>query len=146
MRFAFRICHHFGFSDRPDKDLRGYDAEFRCVDRRAVRLSRRPVAVKALMATRPSAVFPPLERSETNAPAEAPELPSPRRGSSPTSAPSRRHTRLYYFRYGIGETRAFGHDRLRGSIIYLYALKTRVGRCRIQRPLQSRPAAAVDVR
>src|SRR5262245_1215600 len=79
MRFAFRICHHFGFSDRPDKDLRGYDAEFRCVDRRAVRLSRRPVAVKALMATRPSAVFPPLERSETNAPAEAPELPSPRR-------------------------------------------------------------------
>src|SRR5262245_36426978 len=60
----------------------------------AVRLSRRAAALKALMATRPSAVFPPLERSEANAPAEMPELPSPRRGSSPTSAPSRKHTRL----------------------------------------------------
>src|SRR5258706_2971331 len=29
-----------------------------------------------------------------SAPAEAPEFPSQRRGSSPTSAPSRRHTRL----------------------------------------------------
>jgi hypothetical protein len=31
---------------------------------------------------------------EANAPAESPEFPSGRRGSSPTSAPSRRHTRL----------------------------------------------------
>src|SRR5262245_57370121 len=79
MRFAFRIGYHFGF-----------DANFGGSPFRRIRLP-----YNVLMATFPSAVFPPLEGGlEANAPAGAPEFPSQRRASSPTSAPSRRHTRL----------------------------------------------------
>src|SRR6266516_7971532 len=53
LRFAFRISNHFGFSD---------DANFgELIDERyPFRVIRLPYNV--LMATRPSAVFPPLER------------------------------------------------------------------------------------
>src|SRR5258708_28004126 len=44
MRFAFRIGNHFGFLDSADKDLSGLWRKFRCVDRRALPLSRRPLA------------------------------------------------------------------------------------------------------
>ena len=61
IRFAFRIGNHFGFSDDADKDLRGFDADFGAliVERYPFRVVRLPQNV--LMATRPSAVFPPLE-------------------------------------------------------------------------------------
>jgi hypothetical protein len=44
MRFAFRNCHHFGCSDRPDKDLRGCDANLGAliVERYAFRVVRLP--------------------------------------------------------------------------------------------------------
>src|SRR5258708_9289514 len=86
MSFAFRIGNHFGFSG---------DANFGALidERYPFRVIRSLYNV--LMATRPSAVFPHHRRGlEANAPAEAPEFPSERRGSSPTSGPSRRHTRL----------------------------------------------------
>jgi hypothetical protein len=62
MRFAFRIGNHFGFSDGADEDLRGYDTNFGAliVERYPFRVDRWPQNV--LMATRPSAVFTPLEK------------------------------------------------------------------------------------
>src|SRR5262249_48185899 len=44
--------------------------------------------------SRPRTIFSNARGLEANAPAEAPESPSQRRRSSPTSAPFRRHTRL----------------------------------------------------
>src|SRR6516164_301128 len=62
MRFAFRIGNHFGFSDGADEDLQGYDANFGALldelyPFRVIRLS-----YNILVATRPSAVFPSLDR------------------------------------------------------------------------------------
>jgi hypothetical protein len=61
MRFAFRIGYHFGFSADADDDLQGYDANFGALidERSPFRFIRLPY--NALMATRPSAVFPSLE-------------------------------------------------------------------------------------
>src|SRR5215468_4422816 len=62
MRFAFRIGNHFGFSDRAAKDFRGYDANFSAfiVKRYPFRVIELPYNI--LVATRPSAVFPSLDR------------------------------------------------------------------------------------
>ena len=86
-RFAFRIGDHFGFSGGADKDLAMTQISVRCSS------SGTPFASSGCRKTyswrhvhRPFS-FP-------NAPAEALEFPSGRRGSSPTSTPSRRHTRL----------------------------------------------------
>jgi hypothetical protein len=62
MGFAFLIGNHCGFSDGADEDLQGFDANFDALidERYPFRVIRSPYNV--LMATRPSAVFPPLER------------------------------------------------------------------------------------
>ena len=70
--------------------------KFRCFDRRAISLSRHPVAVQRTHGDASIGSFSHhRRRSEANAPAEAPEFPSQRRASSPTPAPSRRHTCLF---------------------------------------------------
>src|SRR6516162_4573473 len=90
MRFAFRIGNHFGCSDGADEDLQGYDANFGALldERYPFRVIRLPYNI--LVATRPSAVFPSLDRVGSYCAGRAPELPSQRRRSSLTSAPSRR--------------------------------------------------------
>src|SRR5215475_12652001 len=62
MRFAFRIGNHFGFSDGADDNLQGYDANFGGLldERYPFRVIRLPYNI--LLATRPSAVFPSLDR------------------------------------------------------------------------------------
>jgi len=62
VRFAFRIGNHFGFSDGADEDLQGYDANFGALldERYPFRVIRLPYNI--LVATRPSAVFPSLDR------------------------------------------------------------------------------------
>jgi hypothetical protein len=62
MRFAFRIGNHFGFSDGVDEDLQGYDANFGVLidERYPFRVIR--LSYNVLIAARPSAIFPPLER------------------------------------------------------------------------------------
>src|SRR5215831_4636120 len=79
MRFAFRIGNHFGFSDGTDEDLQGYDANFGALldERYPFRVIRLPYNI--LMATRPSAVFPSLDRVGSYCAGRAPELPSQRR-------------------------------------------------------------------
>src|SRR5262249_24483959 len=90
MGFAFRIGNHFGFSDGADEDLQGYDANFGALldELYPFRVIRLPYNI--LVATRPSAVFPSLDRVGRECAGRAPELPSQRRRSSPPAAPSRR--------------------------------------------------------
>src|SRR6516162_7368702 len=62
MRFAFRIGNHFGFSDGADEELQGFDANFGALldELYPFRVIRLPYNI--LVATRPSAVFPSLDR------------------------------------------------------------------------------------